>query len=140
MKKLVFIVACALSIGSTYAQTAPEITFKEDVYDGGMIKENGVAEHIFEYTNTGTGNLVITDVKDNCGCTKVNFATEPVGPGNTAAMIVSFTDTKTKGNQEAVLTITSNAVTANKTITYKVNVVSLKTLIPATAAPNPPGE
>jgi len=40
----------------------PSIQFKNEVYDLGVVKEGEKVEHVFEFENTGTEDLLITRV------------------------------------------------------------------------------
>ena len=46
--------------------------------------------HSFEVKNTGNQPLVIQDVTTSCGCITVDFAKEPVLPGGTAVVTVTY--------------------------------------------------
>ena len=41
-------------------------------------------------TNTGTGLLVVHDVTTSCGCTKVKYNKQPVRPGETLELKVTY--------------------------------------------------
>ena len=46
--------------------------------------------HTFEVKNTGSKPLVIQDVTTSCGCITVDFTKEPVQPGGTAVVTVTY--------------------------------------------------
>ena len=90
-------------------QSAAEITFKESGYEFGEITQGDRVEHIFNYTNTGTETLVISNVKTTCGCTAPNWSREPLAPGESTIMTIKFNSTGKMGMQNKIITISSNA-------------------------------
>lgn len=113
---------------SAFAQQAvaggPEISVDKEVHDYGTIKEgsNGVAE--FTITNTGNEPLIISRAKGSCGCTVPDWPKEPIMPGKSAKMSVSY-DTKRVGPINKSVTITSNASNAaTKVVRIKGNVLA----------------
>lgn len=49
----------------------PVIKFDDLNYDFGEVKKGENLEHVFKFTNSGKGKLVITSVQPSCGCTGV---------------------------------------------------------------------
>ncbi len=49
----------------------PVITFDDLNYDFGAVKQGENLEHVFKFTNSGKGTLVINSVQPSCGCTGV---------------------------------------------------------------------
>ena len=96
--KLLSVFCCALIINfSVLAQNiseeGKEPVFKpvEITYDFGTIGENdGIAEHIFKFTNTGTAPLVIKQVTADCGCTNPEWSQKPVEPGKEGIIILAY--------------------------------------------------
>lgn len=68
-----------------------KIEFKEDVYDFGKVSvAGGKVTHDFIFTNTGKSNLIILDAKADCGCTKPAYSEQPIAPGKTGTIKVTF--------------------------------------------------
>jgi ABC-type molybdate transport system substrate-binding protein len=112
----------------TAATTAPSgpttsIKFTEDVYDWGKIKQGETVEHTFKFTNTGEHDLVISDAKGSCGCTIPYYPKEPVAPGQTAEMKVSFNSTGKEGPQQKSVTVTANTDPPQTVINIKSEVI-----------------
>ena len=59
-------------------------------------------------TNTGKSLLVVHDVTTSCGCTKVEYSKEPVRPGGTLELKVSY-EAEESGFFNKMLTVYSNA-------------------------------
>jgi archaellum component FlaG (FlaF/FlaG flagellin family) len=51
------------------------------VHDFGKITQNVPATYTFEFTNTGTEPVTITNAKPSCSCTVPEYSKEPVLPG-----------------------------------------------------------
>jgi len=86
----------------------PVITFTSLVYNYGDIfkGDNGVSH--FEFTNTGKADLQLTNVSSSCGCTVPSWPREPIAPGQSATIKVSY-DTKRVGGISKSIYVDSNA-------------------------------
>lgn len=101
-------------LGTSMAQElavkeGPSIKFEKEVHDYGKIKNGANGECTFEFKNTGTAPLIISNAKGSCGCTVPQWPKEPIAPGKTASIKVKY-DTKRAGTINKSVTITSNAV------------------------------
>lgn len=102
-----FILAFANQIQAQ--DSVPVITFKENSIDFGDIIQGQKVEHTFVLTNTGKQPLIISNVAATCGCTVPSWPKEPVAPGKSAEIKVSFNSTGKVGKQNSVVRIYSNA-------------------------------
>lgn len=115
MKKLgvlltVFALVFAFSANAQeQSQSGAEITFKEKSIDFGDITQGDKVEHTFELTNTGSAPLIISNVAATCGCTVPSWPKEPIAPGKTSEIKVSFNSAGKMGKQNSVVRIYSNA-------------------------------
>ncbi len=114
MRKLVFLMAMAMVAFSAKAQekaitNGPVITFEESSKDFGDITQGDKVEHVFKLENTGKAPLVISNVAATCGCTVPNWPKEPIAPGKTAEIKVTFNSAGKMGKQNSVVRIYSNA-------------------------------
>ena len=140
MKKLIFAFAgaVALSLGSCQnasdkidsAESAengvdasdvsttgtPAFSFIEENHDFGQIAEGTLAEYDFEFTNTGDAPLIITNAQGSCGCTVPNWPREPIAPGATEKIHVSFNSSGRVGNQQKTVTLNANTVPNTKVL------------------------
>ena len=108
MKKLLGLFAIVMMSASGMAQTGPKIEFKAETIDYGTVsKGDDSGLRVFEFTNTGDQELVITDVKSSCGCTVPSKPTEPVMPGKTGKIEVQYN--MNPGPISKTITVTSNA-------------------------------
>lgn len=90
-------------------QSGAAITFKEKSIDFGDITQGDKVEHTFQLTNTGSSPLIISNVAATCGCTVPSWPKEPIAPGKTSEIKVSFNSAGKMGKQNSVVRIYSNA-------------------------------
>lgn len=66
------------------------VSVQKSEKDFGIIPLHEKREHVFLLTNTGNRLLVVHDVITSCGCTKAEYAKEPVRPGETLELKVIY--------------------------------------------------
>ncbi|MFM7913477.1 MAG: DUF1573 domain-containing protein, partial [Bacteroidota bacterium] len=121
--KTILSFAIALGFGfSAMAQTTetkdkPAFKFKAETHDFGKIKEGVQATHEFEFTNTGKGPLIISNVAASCGCTTPDWTREPIPPGKTGKIKAIYNSQGRPGQFTKQVTVTSNASEATKVLT-----------------------
>ncbi|WP_026954598.1 DUF1573 domain-containing protein [Algoriphagus vanfongensis] len=91
------------------SESGAVITFKEKSVDFGDIKQGDKVSHTFELTNSGSTPLIISNVAATCGCTVPSWPKEPIAPGKSAEIKVSFNSAGKMGKQNSVVRIYSNA-------------------------------
>jgi len=92
MKKAVlFIIVCSMT-SLIYAQKADTtIVFNKLVHDFSSIAINGwKVDYSFEFTNKGAQPVTIQNVASTCGCTTSVSTKEPVEPGKTGYITVTY--------------------------------------------------
>ncbi|MNY10128.1 hypothetical protein D3C86_1430860 [compost metagenome] len=82
--------------------------------------------HIFTLTNTGNAPLIISEVRASCGCTQPEFSKNPVLPGKTSDIKVTFKSEGQVGKQQKIITIHSNASNGLTTVQLKGEVLAAK--------------
>lgn len=97
---------------------AQKIEFKSETIDYGEIEKGSDGVRVFEFTNTGTAPLVISDVRSSCGCTIPKKPEEPILPGKTGQIEVKY-DTNRVGPIRKAITVTSNSDTPTKVLKIK---------------------
>lgn len=118
MKKLVAIAVFILAGFTVQAQQTAKIEFKSEVIDYGEIEKGSDGVRVFEFTNTGSAALVITDVSSSCGCTIPEKPKNPILPGETGEIKVKY-DTQRVGPIRKTITVYSNAEVPAKSIKIK---------------------
>jgi hypothetical protein len=96
----------------------PKMTFDETKFDFGKITEGEIVSHEFEFTNTGDGDLVISEAHASCGCTVPEFPKEPVKPGEKNKILVKFNSTGKEGREEKSIEISANTKEKNYIVIY----------------------
>jgi uncharacterized protein (DUF58 family) len=131
MKKLFFVFAFVLVANLANAQGV--IKFKTESHDFGKIEEGTIATFTFEFTNTGTAPVVISNASPSCGCTTPDWTKEPVMPGKTGKVTASFSSAGRPGGFSKTVTVVSNAETPQIILSFKGEV--LPKTAPAEATP-----
>ena len=113
MKKLGFLLTVFALVfafnANAQEQSGAVITFKEKSIDFGDITQGDKVEHTFQLTNSGSAPLVISNVAVTCGCTATSWPKEPIAPGKSSEIKVSFNSAGKMGKQNSVVRIYSNA-------------------------------
>ena len=138
MKTLLFIGVCLFSFG-TFAQTDAKpaakketkadkkpIEFKEMTIERTAIPYDSKEPFAFEFKNTGSEPIIITNVATSCGCTKAAQPIEPVKKGKSDKIIVNY-DTKRVGPFTKTITVTTNVSTEPIILTIKGTVLPAPT-------------
>ena len=86
-----------------------EITFEEEEFNFGTIKQGESVTHEFTFTNTGKEPLILTNAQGSCGCTVPVWPKEPIQRGQKGSIKVTFNSAGKMGIQDKTVTITSNA-------------------------------
>jgi hypothetical protein len=100
----------------------PVIKFESMDYDFGTISEGVKSEHVYHFTNEGSADLVISEVKPSCGCTVPDYTKTPVKPGEAGEIKVTFDSTGKSGNQQKSVTVTLNTEKGTETLNFKANI------------------
>ena len=108
----------------TMMEFLPEIVFEEEFHDFGEINEGLVAEHVFSFKNEGEGSLIISNAQGSCGCTVPVWPRQPIAPGATGEIKVSFNSTGRAGKQDKRVTLTTNAVPQTKVLNITSTVIA----------------
>lgn len=120
MKRTLLSAICTLLIGlAAMAQSA--IDFKgPKSHDFGTINENGGSvSHEFEFVNTGDKPLVIISATASCGCTRPKYPQEPIKPGKSAKIKVTYLPKGRPGEFDKAVKVRTNDP-KNKKITLKI--------------------
>jgi len=89
---------------------APEITFEKLVHDYGTVAFGGDGVCTFKFTNTGKEPLILQQPQSSCGCTVPTWPKEPILPGESNEIQVTY-NTKKAGPINKTVTVRSNAKT-----------------------------
>ena len=102
----VFIMLFTLTINAQI----PGIKFESDIYDFGLIQEEGgEVTTTFEFINDGDAPLIINQVTHTCGCTTPDWTHEPVPANGKGFIKVSYSPKGRPGSFTKSVTVKSNA-------------------------------
>lgn len=123
MKKIFSTLFMALTAVAMMAQQ-PVITFEKTEHDFGKINEaDGRVSTVFEFKNEGMAPLILSNVRASCGCTTPTWTKEPIEPGKTGTITVTYNPNGRPGRFQKTVTITSNASEATKRVYIKGEVI-----------------
>ncbi len=100
------LIACVSFASAQQAQ----IKFDKTTHDFGKFSEAQPSQECtFKFTNTGDAPLVINQAVASCGCTVPNYTKEPVAPGKTGQIKVTYNGKgKFPGHFKKSITIRTN--------------------------------
>ncbi len=100
------------AVATTKAENYAELTFDTLRHNFGKFSKNAPRVNCsFRFTNTGTAPLIIHQAFASCGCTVPTYTKEPIKPGETGAIDVTYDGTdKFPGHFQKTITVRSNAV------------------------------
>lgn len=90
---IIAVLACLLpmQVLAKDKSKSPKIEFKKTTHDFGVISENGgPVTHEFTFTNKGNAPLIIVSAKATCGCTQPSYPKEPIKPGESGVIKVTY--------------------------------------------------
>ncbi|HNP19926.1 MAG TPA: DUF1573 domain-containing protein [Fulvivirga sp.] len=119
--------AVAQEVAASESTSGPSMAFSESQFDFGDIHQGDKVEHVFKFENVGNEPLIITNVQTTCGCTAPVWPRDPIAPGQTSEIKVVFNSTGKMGRQHKVVTIVSNATTAQNKVAIITNILPKKT-------------
>lgn len=123
MKRILSVFSFALCAIAMMAQD-PVITFTTSEHDFGKINEaDGRVTTVFEFKNEGMTPLVLSNVRASCGCTTPKWTREPIEPGQSGQITVTYNPNGRPGRFQKTITVTSNATEPTKKLFIKGEVI-----------------
>ncbi len=86
----------------------PEISWVKTKHDFGKIPQGKPVTITYEFTNSGTGPLIIASVNPSCGCTTNDFTKSSIAPGKKGFITLTY-NAVAVGNFTKSATINTNA-------------------------------
>lgn len=103
--------------------TAPVLSLEQETYDLGEVKAGEKVTKKISFTNTGKSPLQIKEANASCGCTVPSFSKEPIAPGETGELEVTYTAPNSNGTQMKTVTLITNTVNGAEEFKITANVV-----------------
>jgi len=120
-------VACSQAPNAA-SGASPVFSLKETTHDFGTIVEtDGAVSYSFEVTNTGTADLLISNVQGSCGCAVPEWSKTPIAPGEKGFVKVTFNPLNRPGAFNKTVVVTNNSAQSPVTLFIKGNVVKTST-------------
>lgn len=117
-----FSILAAIMVASVAAFAAsPKIVFSDKAHDFGNIREeNGAVSYDFVFVNNGDAPLMIIDAKASCGCTRPAYPTEPIRPGQSGKIKVTYLPAGRPGEFNKTVKVRTND-SENKRVTLRIS-------------------
>jgi len=102
----------------------PVATWLEKVHDFGVILEqDGKVHCMMRVVNTGTEPLIIVKAQAGCGCTAIQFPQEPIQPGDTATVGITYNPSGRPGQFTKQILVTTNTMPQRTMVEISGNVI-----------------
>ncbi len=131
MKKVIRIVAFTFAFGlmsftaiptkGIYSKTEitkTQITWKTEVIELGNIAQSTTKSMDFEFKNTGSADVLITNVQGSCGCTATNYTKTTIASGQSGTVTATF-NAASKGAFSKTVTVTTSASETPTVLVFK---------------------
>lgn len=115
------------------ANAQPQLQFDQTTQELGTVLWHTPRTATFKVTNKGTQDLIITNVRTDCGCTNAEWTSTPIGPGGTGIIKATY-DAEMLGHFNKGLAVYTN-LDAQPHYLKLVGVVSMTNNEPTTEYP-----
>ena len=102
----------------------PEFNFEKELHDFGQLVDGEKVSYSFKFSNSGDAPLIISNAKGSCGCTVPNWSRDPIAPGESGSIDVTFNSSGRSGKQNKAITLTANTNPSRKVINITSEVTS----------------
>lgn len=99
-----------------------KVVWAESSHDFGSIQKGVPVSFDFEFQNSGNAPLLVSNVKTSCGCTVPVYPKEPIAPGSSEKIKVTYNAAKL-GNFSKSIKVYTNAEEAPFALTIRGDVI-----------------
>jgi hypothetical protein len=117
--RLLFLVFIFLNSAFGFCQSA-EFFVKNPVFKFPKAKEGVTVEHVFTVTNSGKSPLFISDYEVECSCTKAYFTKDPIMPGKSTLIKITFETEGKSYYQDRIIYLKTNTKKKTEKLRFKV--------------------
>jgi hypothetical protein len=110
----------------TDPEAIPVFTFEKDNHEFGVIQQGEKVTYAFKFQNTGKAPLVISSANASCGCTVPEYSKNPVKPGESGFVTVTFDSEGKSGMTSKTITLIANTVPNTKVLTVSADIQAPK--------------
>ena len=82
--------AATISNNFAVSYNIGKVNWVKEAHDFGEIPQGKPVSVEFEFTNAGDAPLLIADVATSCGCTASDYSKEPIAPGKSSKIKVTY--------------------------------------------------
>lgn len=107
------------------AKPSSGILWTETTLDFGKIEQGKPVNAEFEFKNPSMVPLIISSVRPTCGCTIADYPKEPVQPGKSGKISVTFNAASSGFFQKSIV-VSTNATEGNVSLIIKGEVIARK--------------
>jgi hypothetical protein len=104
------------------AKPTASITWKSTTIDFGKIEQGKPVSAEFEFTNPSLAPLIISSVRPTCGCTIADYPKEPLAPGKSGKIAVTYNAASSGAFTKTIL-VTTNAEEGQVALVIKGEVI-----------------
>lgn len=105
----------------------PVIQFDKTEHDFGKILQGEQVSYTFKFKNVGDAPLIITNIEKTCGCTSPDYSKEPIKPGESGKITITYDSKGHKGFQNKRLIVKANTNPSETIIRIKAQVENINT-------------
>ncbi|MGV3557191.1 DUF1573 domain-containing protein [Larkinella arboricola] len=134
MKKAFSLIVVFLAFATVSFAQKGVIKFTKESHDFGKVPQGTPVTHTFEFTNTGTDPVVISQATPSCGCTTPDWTKSAVMPGQKGFVKATY-NAASMGSFNKNVTVVSNGERSSIPLTLTGEVVSKETAAASPAAP-----
>jgi hypothetical protein len=113
--------------GVKSGSNAPAIRFETTEYDFGKVLQGEQVSHTFKFKNVGDAPLIISSIEKTCGCTTPDFSSQPIKPGESGKITVTYDSKGHKGFQNKRLIVKANTNPSETILRIKAQVENINT-------------
>jgi hypothetical protein len=97
----------------TVLPAGPQLTLEQATHVFGTVQQGQPVQHAFRFRNTGSAPLKLLEVTAACGCTATDWPRDPIPPGGSGEILVTFNTAGKLGPQMKHVFVRYNALAAD---------------------------
>ena len=136
MKKVFSLFVVLFAITTVAFAQKGVVKFAKETHDFGKIEQGKPVTFTFEFTNTGSDPVVISNAQPSCGCTTPDWTKSAVLPGQKGYVKATY-NAAAMGQFNKTITVTSNSERSQIFLALTGEVVAPKETQSAATAPAP---
>ena len=119
---IIFAITSGTAVAQDAAKPSAGIAWTATTLDFGKIEQGKPVTAEFEFKNPSMVPLIISSVRPTCGCTVADYPKEPVQPGKSGKIAVTY-NAASSGFFQKTIVITTNATEGTTSLVIKGEVI-----------------